>query len=243
MPYVFLLDPITKIDYLGELPLNVYGWDWYDFVIWYFVGFGKDIDLSYWYKLPGFKEEIRESLDRVKAGLNSKVVIPPCLQAGKTSSIQKGTFYGSVRPKHQAGEHRDAIGDAYKVLNAGTVQIDYTCSISQNCSCNSETGTFYRERGSISCSLKVLLKDRFANPRDVEGPYADNADIREACFKSCKKRFSKFHDFFSINRYAEYYDCLKRCNEEHPRTDIVLATPYNITAQWNDSYHVELTAE
>lgn len=56
---------------------------------------------------------------------------------------------------------------------------------------------FYRDHGSISCSLKVLLKDRFANPTDLVGPYADNTDIRADCFKSCKKRFSKFHDFFS----------------------------------------------
>ena len=242
--YFFLKRAIDQVDVLGAKPLNAWGWNWYDFVVWYWFGRGKAVDLSHWYQLGAFKKEISNSIDSLKQRVISSIVIPSCNGKGHFAPPStSGNIGGSFRLNSTASSWQDAIGDANKVLNQGRLTVSYKCSFNYDCECCEKTSRYYRTGGYGRCTLNFMLKDRFSNPTDKVDIYADNYERRERCFSNCRKRFSLWDRIVSPAKRAEYKNCLDTCDRSFPNTELMGAVPYDITAEWTDQISFTIKPE
>ena len=242
----FSLGMIT-IDYLGAEPQSAWGWNWYDFCVWYWLGFGKDVDLSDWYQLGEFKQRISGSIDELIAKVKSAISVSGCQKAGASSKRLTGTIPGTFSLHDLASSARDALWDSGKVLNEGRLEVSYNCDVTENCSCCEKTGSLYKSENRAVCSLTFKLRDRFANPTDKVDLHADNYDQRQKCFKACSCRYDQWTDYLAISLgqggQGEYFQCIQDCEKRYPDTDLLWATPYNITATWTDSKVFNLPVE
>jgi len=242
--YFYLKRAIDQVDVLGAKPLDAWGWNWYDFVVWYWLGRGKAVDLSNWYQLGAFKKEISNSIDSLKQRVISSIVIPGCNSTGHFAPPStSGNIGGLFRLNSTASSWLDAIGDANKVLNQGRLTVSYKCSFNYDCECCEKTSRYYRTGGYGRCTLKFMLSDRFANPTDQEDIYADNYERRERCISNCRKRFSLWDRIVSPAKRAEYKNCLDTCDRSFPSTELVGAVPYAITAEWTDQISFTIKPE
>ena len=139
------------------------------------------------------------------------------------------------------------LWDSGKVLNEGRLEVSYNCDVTKNCSCCEKTGSLYKSENRAVCSLTFKLRDRFANPTDKVDLHADNYDQRQKCFKACLCRYDQWTDYLAISLgqggQGEYFQCIQDCEKRYPDTDLLWATPYNITATWTDSKVFNLPVE
>ena len=225
--YLFNNLCVVVIDFLGASPIRINNWDWYNFALWYWLGFGKPVDINGWSRLDILKSKISNSIDLIK----EKVPLPKCSNVG----TMEYDLYGSVPDRFSIDDTAlswfDAIGNVHKVFNQGTLYMNYSCHITQTCDCCIITGEKYRIGGIKACNLTFFLHDRFANPTDKISATADNYDARHKCFSDCGKRFTQWGKFFN----KQYWSCIHDCDKRFPSTDLPLAIPYNIFAVWHEN--------
>lgn len=227
------------IDYLGDEPVNAWGWMWYDFFLWYLAGNGRAVDLSNWFQLGDFKYRIADSIKSLK----SSIVHPEysCNSAGNINDTYKGSVSGGFQVSDKAAYWYDAIGDSARVLNQGGLKITYICNVHIDCECCKQTGGYYRTGGVVSCKYTYAIKDRFANPTDRGGDiYADNYELRRECMKRCRKNSTLWERFRSDWHQTNYTRCLAECDRLFPETEILGGKPYDISATWEENDVFEL---
>jgi RHS repeat-associated protein len=234
---------ISSVDYLGLFRPTVprdpssasSGWTPADFILWYWIGFGRSVDLSGmgWFN-TAFRERISHDIARMKRQITRNIPNASCDSVDSVRVEFSGVASGNFRISEPATAWFDALLDVHMVLNQGRIRMAYTCVGNVECSCCS--GALIPTTGTFSCNLEFSISDRFANPMDW-GPSVDyERDIAgyRNCISSCRSRYPR-------GRRRERSECYRRCRDAFPPSELFLATPYDITGSWRDTHEFSHT--
>jgi hypothetical protein len=230
-------------------PSGLWGWGSIDFVLHYYYGGGRPVDLADIGLLDPLIALHRAEVDNLINGL-MKGSTPTCASAGSFSSSSTGSdkidflnvpscadrlgrmFTGPIDPLFSIG----CSGATYSF----SINTSYTCEV---CCDGSLRRTSMYQVGTFDFSIR----DLFTNPGDDSGPYSGSGPARDliACLDGCRAahlaRLAACRSLRAGRRGCENganasnRACTSRCRTKHPTKDYPGGTPYEINGSWSET--------